>query len=614
MREARASRIDESGREGEAVDDEKGTRPILDPRLGDVEDDASSPRGRSLVALAGSMLVEINLFKLALATGVLIVLPALLLGLAPLLATGWLRLLPRQSAELVSDLAAGLTLVAALAAALIGGRPLYRATERSFWSLVSVVVQPAYVLVRESLRHLVARTTPRTKSRRRRSKADVAATLLAGLVLFAVASFVVWEAWPATRWAGRVADLRLPQRLVAPTLANSLVIVGVFLAAASLAWSVADAMMEAPRDFDAFDPAAPGERTWRVAHVSDLHTVGGAYEHRLEAGRGGPRGNEAVERTLAALARLHESDPVDLVLLSGDATDAGRSTEWAAFLDCVARHPGLRERMLLLPGNHDLNIVDRANPARLELPGAAGRTLREMRMLSALDAIQGERVRVPDRVSGRPGPTLREALRPHEARIRAFADRGDARSARKLGRLWDDLFPMIAPPATSDGLGVVLLNSNAEASFSFTNALGVVSHEQSRAMSEALRTWPDARWIIALHHHVVEYPGRPRFASRIGTALLNGSSFVRRLRPEARRIVVMHGHRHLDWIGVSGPLRIVSAPSPVMTAGADAYFWLHRLGSGAGSTLRLMAPQRIEIAATLGAHDRVSASGDGEPS
>ncbi|WP_245259035.1 metallophosphoesterase family protein [Salinarimonas rosea] len=576
--------------------EERRNDPILDPRKGDVEDDAASPHGRSLVALAGSMLVEINLFKLALVTGIMIVLPALLLGVAPLLATGWLRLLPRQSAELVSDLAAGLTLIAALGAALLGGRALYRTTERSFWSLVSVVVQPAYVLVRESLRHLVERHAPRRLDPAARRKATAAATLAAGLLLSALASLAVVEAWPATRWAGNVADLRTPQRLIAPTLANSVVIVGVFLALAALAWSIADAVMETPRGLDGFDAPEPGAPIWRVAHVSDLHTVGGPYEPRLESGRAGPRGNQALERTLDALARADAEAPLDLILVSGDMTDAGRATEWAAFLDAVERRPDLAPRLLLLPGNHDLNIVDRANPARLELPGAGGRTLREMRVLSALDSLQGERVRVPDGASGRPGPTLRAALRPHEDMIRSFGDRGDLRSARALGRLWGDMFPMVAPPATPGGLGVVLLNSNVEASFSFTNALGLVSHEQARAMSAAFRAYPHARWIVALHHHVIEYPGRPRFASRIGTALLNGSAFVRRLRPEAERIVVMHGHRHLDWIGSSGPLRIVSAPSPVMTGGDDGYFYLHRLAAGAGATLRLLAPERIALA------------------
>src|SRR4029077_13477461 len=39
----------------------------------------------------------------------------------------------------------------------------------------------------------------------------------------------------------------------------------------------------------------------------------------------------------------------------GDMTDAGIAPEWAQFLDAVELHPALAERMLILPGNHDLN-------------------------------------------------------------------------------------------------------------------------------------------------------------------------------------------------------------------------------------------------------------------
>ena len=46
------------------------------------------------------------------------------------------------------------------------------------------------------------------------------------------------------------------------------------------------------------------------------------------------------------------------------------------------------ERMLMLPGNHDLNVVDRANPARLDLPMSPARRLRQMRALSAIASTQ----------------------------------------------------------------------------------------------------------------------------------------------------------------------------------------------------------------------------------
>lgn len=571
-------------------------RFIIDPRRGDVEDDASSPRHRSLLAIAGSMLVELNFLKLALALVIMIVFPAVLLGLAPLLITGWYGLLSRRSAEIVSDLAPVVTLALALALAWFGGRPLYRSTERSFWSLISLVVQPVYVLFRESLRHLGERIVPSRLAPGTRAALHSLATATAGLIVCVLAIWIVSLAWPSSRWAGNFFDLRFPQRLIVPTLANSVVIIGIFLAAASLFWSLADATMPPARALDRFDDDPPeGAKTWRVAHLTDLHAVGGPYEFRLEAGRSGPRGNERVAQALAGLAQAHAARPVDLVLMSGDMTDGGRSTEWAAFHEALGAYPDLLARTLVIPGNHDLNVVDRANPARLELPTSTGKTLRQMRMLSAIAAIQGERVLVIDRDTGRFDQTLETALEPYREAMREFAETGSYALSLRLGALWDQIFPMVLPPERPDGLGVILLNSNAETHFSFTNALGLISAEQSRDLLTATREFPKARFLVALHHHVVEFPKAVRFAARIGTALINASSFVRLLQPLGRRVVVMHGHRHIDWIGASGETRIVSAPSPVMSPAESAAFYVHRFGQGPGTTLALHAPQRIAV-------------------
>ena len=47
---------------------------------------------------------------------------------------------------------------------------------------------------------------------------------------------------------GTAADLVVLQRLIVPTLANAVVIVSAYLAAASLVWGFADATMEQPLD------------------------------------------------------------------------------------------------------------------------------------------------------------------------------------------------------------------------------------------------------------------------------------------------------------------------------------------------------------------------------
>jgi len=573
--------------------------PLIDPRFGDIEDDASSTKQRSLLRIAGSLLAEVSLPKLAVAWGLLIVLPGILVGLAPLIATAWLAALARKAAAPFGGNWALLVLAVLLGLAWVGWRPLWRAAEQAFWSLNSLAVQPGYTLCREGLQHLAEHLFGARLGAEAHARLRAATAAGAGLIGCAVALWVVTLAWPGARWVGDAGDLVWPQRLIVPALANAVVLVGSYLAAAALAWGLADATMDQPRDLRAFDGPPPGGRTWRVAHLSDLHAVGERYGFRIESGRAGPCGNARLERLLARLDAIHAERPLDLVLITGDMTDAGRSAEWAEFLAALGRYPRLLQRTLMLPGNHDTNVVDRANPARLDLPTSPGGRLRQMRTLSAMMTVQGDRVRIVDHRTGRLGDTLSGALVPRRRAIAAFADAGGLRPRIELAQVWADAFPMVLVPDADDGLGVVLLNTCAETHFSFTNALGLITAGQARGVAAAARQFPRARWIVALHHHLMEYP-RPAkaFSERIGTALINGSWFVRQLQHLGRRAVVMHGHRHIDWIGECGSLRIVSAPSPVMEA-TDAEptsFHIHALAAGPEGRLCLLPPERVDIA------------------
>ena len=179
-----------------------------------------------------------------------------------------------------------------------------------------------------------------------------------------------------------------------------------------------------------------------------------------------------------------------------------------------------------------------------------------------------------------------------------FADVGRPWLSKRLTELWTSVFPMVLPPDSEDGLGIVLLDSNADTHFSFTNALGMISVDQARGFKIACAQYPHACWIVVLHHHVVEYPRPARTLSeRVGTALINGNWFVRRLKPLAGRAILMHGHRHIDWIGECGGIPILSAPSPVMEATDDATtcFYIHTLRVGSDRRLRLLRPQRITV-------------------
>ena len=569
----------------------------IDPRLGDIEDDVASTKSRSLAAIGGRLLAEMSFLRLLVAWLMLIGGPAILLGLAPLILSGWAATMVGKVATALAGLGSLLITILLVGLAWFGARPLMRRAEESFWSLNALAVQPVYALVREGLRHLVGRLLP-DASPGRLERLYAASAIGAGVLVSGLSFVFIVLAWPASRWLGEAADLLAPYQLIVPAFANSVVVVGCYVMAAALLWGLADATLGRPVDLMSFDDVPPRGRTWRVAHLSDLHAVGERYGFRIESGRTGPRGNDRLRCLMQRLDALHAEQPLDLVLVTGDMTDAGRSSEWAECLDILAAYPELASRMLMLPGNHDLNVVDRGNPARLALPTSPGQRRRQMRILSALAGLHGSRVHGLDRGSGRPGPTLSDWLARFGEEIGRFADRGGLWLSHRLAPVWEDAFPLVLPPDTDDGLGVVLLDSNADAHFSFTNALGMVPVAQERQLAAILAQFPRAGWIVALHHHLVEYPMPTKaFSERFGTALVNGTWFVRQLRPFADRLVAFHGHRHTDWIGRCGGIRIVSAPSPVMgpAEGGSVSFLVHTLAVAGGGRVLLAPPERIEV-------------------
>ena len=228
--------------------------PIVDPRHGDIEDDASSTKRRSMLTLAGSLLVEISIPKLIAAWVFLAVIPGLFLGLAPLAATAWIAAVTRKIASPAVEMLPLLLLVAILAIGWLFWRRLFQLAESSFWSLNALAIEPGYAMCREALRHLAEGRLAENASPDRRERLRTIAATVSGVLISGVALLAILLAWPHTRWIGDVADFLSPQRLISVALANTVVLIGAYFAVAALIWALADAKM-------------PPRETWKTSRA-----------------------------------------------------------------------------------------------------------------------------------------------------------------------------------------------------------------------------------------------------------------------------------------------------------------------------------------------------------
>jgi 3',5'-cyclic AMP phosphodiesterase CpdA len=579
-------------------------RRIWDLRRGDDDDNRMSPQKGGLRGMVLSAALEFNFVHAAILFSVLIVGPALLLGAAPSVVVTYGRLMLHAKAMAGTNPILGLAALAILVAiAFWAGRRLLTTVFDNFEHLHYTLVFPLFVAVREILRAMAERllgrsVTPRRLDRGRRIGAVLAALLFAagGLVVaFVVEGSIGFQVLDILRVN--------PWILVKAALANAAIILGLSTVGACLYWLWRELTLSGPVQDWTPAPSDAQSPVVRIAHLSDLHLVGERYGYRMEAGTKGPRGNRRIQRAFRKLDAIDAETLVDRIFITGDVTDAGTRAEWAAFLDLLRGRPKVKSRLSFVPGNHDVNTVDRTNAARLDLPWSSSQSLRKLRVVLALDVIQGDRAHVVDRISGQLGPTLSDYLRQGKRmeRLRALAERGALRGRWEMEKVWDSIFPLVEPPQGNHRCGVILLNSNARTHLSLTNAIGFVSPPELRALKSILRNSPGCPWIIALHHQIVEYPV-PSISlhERVGLALVNASDVLAAIEPYAARTVVLHGHRHWDWIGTCGGVVLCSAPSAALGSQAGGKrvgsFRIHDLAFDGQGRTQLMKTENVKVA------------------
>jgi 3',5'-cyclic AMP phosphodiesterase CpdA len=572
---------------------------IWDLRRGDDDDNRTSPHGRGLRSIVLSTLLEFNPLKASIGFLALILGPALLVGIAPSIVVTYGRLTFHKLTLAGSyPIVALVSLAVLVGAALWIGRPLLALAVDYFWHLHYTLVVPILVALRELLRAGAERfpgraITSEQLNRRRRLGTVLAALLLAagGLALALTVEVSIGL---------QLVDVERvqPWAVARAALGNAAVILGLSTVVESLYWLWRELTINGPALDWVPNPSKAESSVARVAHLSDLHLVGERYGYRMEAGTHGPRGNRCIRNALRKLAAINALTPLDRVLLTGDITDAGTRAEWAEFIDLLRSYPELRARLSFVPGNHDMNIVDRTNPGTLDLPWSTGQSLRKLRVVLALDTVQGDRTHVVNHASGALGPSLKDYLREggRAELLRALAQRGALRGRWEMAKIWDAMFPLVEPAPDDDGYGLILLNSNAPSHFLLTNAIGIVNRSQLSALKSILRNSPRRAWMILLHHQVVEYP-----VASISLALVNAPDVLAAIAPYASRVLILHGHRHTDWIGTCGDVVLCSAPSASLGSshGAEKYrgsFHVHEIASGADGGIRLITTERVKVA------------------
>ena len=369
----------------------------------------------------------------------------------------------------------------------------------------------------------------------------------------------------------------------------------------------------------------PPERGLRLAHFSDLHLGENPRVRLVE--RAAPAGNDAFSRLLD----LEAVRSAELLLFTGDVTDRGTAGSWSYFLDELGRR-GLLERTVLVPGNHDVNMVEHFENVRADdLRRGRGRqrllhqALRSDRLgivqlanlykfARAFSVTAGGRRGVV-LASARPKPpespddgdlsrarvvddreviTFGEAWAAVEQEVRPLIEalptlpvppltvRGylrQRRPYRAFERRLDEarerllaLFPIAIPLEGQDAALFILNSSTRVSRHPALNAVGYLGAAQCGRLDELARFVPQRMRLIAVHHHTArraEEAGEDWKSRLFAKFQTLGDSFrLLRFCRERNVRAVLNGHRHLSY-QVRLPSGTVLLAAPSSTLGDE---------------------------------------------
>jgi hypothetical protein len=325
-------------------------------------------------------------------------------------------------------------------------------------------------------------------------------------------------------------------------------------------------------------------RGLKLAHLTDLHVTEGPRVRLIEKAR--PGGNE----TLPRLFTRPELAECDVVLFSGDVTDRGTAASWLCFREALEHH-GLAKKAILVPGNHDIALVEyirRKEALRSDRFGIV-QLANLLKFAEAFAETYGGThgwvwhggARVPfldafHRIEAVARPLLHELPDLPVPRLRALRYRQEIGPFRAFVRRIEEarsallaLFPVAVPLPTHDA-ELYVLNSSARIFRHPTmNAFGHVGRAQYRRLHRLAENSEAPLRLVAVHHHVVRRSEerslqlKRRFFAKF--TVLGDARPLAKFCEKHRVRAVMNGHRHLSYqLRLANGTVLLAAPSSTL--------------------------------------------------
>ncbi|AVS93882.1 hypothetical protein C8246_21490 [Paracidovorax avenae] len=315
----------------------------------------------------------------------------------------------------------------------------------------------------------------------------------------------------------------------------------------------------------------------RIAHLSDLHVM--ASGGKLAENPQRSVSIDGVEKIFSSLLNI---DDLSAVVVSGDLTDSGDVASWNAILSCNSLSK-LADRIVIAPGNHDLNPIETGFWSSLW--GFAdlqrnGQNLRALRYLQFANLLMGGRAEVICPYTQRLSKLSCVMARAQPDLI-AWSKRSEVKGRlRKKSltprELLEKCFPMRVAVLDNEGKflpSFFVWNSVSSTAWALLNAVGSIEDTQIERASKLIAACEDTALVHVMHHQLAQpnpkhlvSPKKRAYKDRLTsgwTVLMRAIPVISWIESLGQKTLILHGHKHKYFVAelMDGQATVVSAPS-----------------------------------------------------